>query len=136
MSNGKRISITGNKGDIIGVDVSGNGNIIAKNITGDISVNQTTYNKLEPEFKNSLDEFLSLINSKGGQLTREQRKSLKESIDALAKEAEGLKAGEVVKDEDKVDEVKSIQISLAEKIVDYLPQARRINCFSNSTSTV
>jgi hypothetical protein len=109
-------------GDVIGAGVSGSANIIAKNITGNISVNQTTYNKLEPEFKNSLNEFLSLINTKGEQLTEVQRKSLEESINALAKEAEGLKPGEVIKDEDKVDEIKSKQIGLAEKIVDYLPK--------------
>jgi len=118
LSNGKRISIKGNKGDVIGVDVSGTGNIVAKNI----SVNQSTYNQLEPEFKNSLEEFLGLINSKSGQLTEEQRESLKESVDALAKEAEDLKPGEVVKDEGKIDDIKSKQINLAEKIVDYLPQ--------------
>ncbi len=119
---GDSFNIQGTGGDVIGVGVRGSGNVIGKNITGNISVSQATYNKLEPEFKNSLEEFLGLINKKSGQLTEEQRGSLKESIDALAKEAEGLKTGEVVKDEDKLHEIKSKQLSLAEKIVDYLPE--------------
>ena len=110
-------------GSVVGVGVSGSGNTItAGSVSGGISVNQTTYNKLEPEFRNSLEDFLKLINSNTGQLTEEQRKSLQESIDALAKEVEGLKSGEVIRDEAKVDEIKSKQISLTDKIVDYLPK--------------
>ena len=107
-------------GDVVGVGVSGSGNIIGKNMTG----NQTTYNKLEPEFRNSLEEFLALLNQNSGQLTQDQKRSLQQSVDALAKETEGLKPDEVVTDEGKVDEIKSKQISLAEKIVEYVPQLR------------
>lgn len=106
-------------GDVIGVGVSGSDNIIGKSMT----VSQTTYNKLEPEFRNSLEEFLAMINRYNGQLTEDQKRSLQDSVNALAKKAEGLKPGEVVTDERKVDEIKSKQISLAEKIVEYLPQA-------------
>lgn len=105
-------------GDVVGVGVSGSGNIIGKNMT----VNQTTYNKLEPEFRSSLEDFLALLNQNSGQLTKDQKKSLQQSVDALAKEVEGLKQEEVVTDEGKVDEIKSKQIGLAEKIVEYLPQ--------------
>ena len=105
-------------GDVVGVGVSGSGNIIGKNMT----VNQTTYNKLEPEFRSSLQEFLALLNQYSGQLKEDQKRSLQQSIDALAKEAEGLKPDEVITDEGKVDEIKSKQISLAEKIVEYVPQ--------------
>ncbi len=106
-------------GDVVGVGVSGSGNIIGKNIT----VSQTTYIKLEPEFRNSLEEFLALLNKYGGQLTEDQKRSLQQSVDALAKEVEGLKPDEVVTDEEKVDEIKSKQIGLAEKVVEFIPQA-------------
>lgn len=106
-------------GDVVGVGVSGSGNIIGKNMT----VSQTTYNKLEPEFRSSLEDFLKLLNQHSEQLTEEQKRSLQQSVDALAKEAEGLKPDVVVTDEDKVDEIKSRQISLAEKIVEYIPEA-------------
>ena len=105
-------------GDVLGVGVSGSGNIIGKNMT----VNQTIYNKLEPEFRNSVQDFLSLLNQYSGRLTENQKTTLQQSVDALAKEAEGLKPDEVVTDEGKVDEIKSKQISLAEKIVEYVPQ--------------
>jgi hypothetical protein len=45
-------------GDAIGIGVSGSGNTIGKGIT----INQTTYNNLEPEYRNSLEAFLALIN--------------------------------------------------------------------------
>ena len=106
-------------GDVIGVDISGSDNIIGKNLT----VSQTTYNNLEPEFRNSLQDFLGLLNQHSGQLAEDQKRSLQQSVDALAKEAEGLKPTEVVADEEKIDEIKSKQISLAEKIVEYIPQA-------------
>jgi hypothetical protein len=117
-SNRDEVHIGNVGGDVVGVGVSGSGNIIGKNI----NINQTTYSKLEPEFRNSLEEFVVLINSHSGQLTEDQKRSLNESIDALAKEAEGLKSGEVVTDEEKADEIKSKQISLADKVVEYLPQ--------------
>jgi hypothetical protein len=44
-------------GDAIGIGVSGSGNTIGKGIT----INQTN-NNLEPEYRNSLEDFLALIN--------------------------------------------------------------------------
>ena len=92
------INISGSGGDVFGVGVSGTGHIIGKNISvGEISINKNTYNKLEPEFRKSLEDFVNLINIKSGHLTEEQRKLLKEEIEKLAKEYEGLKADEVRK---------------------------------------
>jgi hypothetical protein len=116
--NKNSINISNTGGDVFGVRVSGSGNIIGKQIT----INKTTYNKLEPEFLNSLEDLLSLINKNSENLEEEQRKSLQESIDGLAKVMEGLKAGQVVKDGETKDEIKFKQINLAEKIVDYLPE--------------
>lgn len=112
------ISIEHTGGDVIGVDVPGSGNIIGKEIT----INETTYNELEPEFKKSLIEFLAIINKDIETFTGDQKKSLDESINSLAKEVEGLKAGQVVQDQEKRDEIKSKQITLAEKVVNYSPK--------------
>jgi len=112
------INIQNTRGDVLGVGVSGSGNIIGKQI----KINQATYNKLEPEFRNSLEEFLAMINEHNATLTEDEKKSLKESIDGLAKVSEGLKEGQVVKDDETKDEIKSKQITLAEKIVNYLPK--------------
>lgn len=116
--NKNSIHIEGTGGDVIGVDVSGSGNIIGKEIT----VNKTAYNKLEPEFRDSLAEFLALINKHGKTLSEEQRRSLKESIDSLAKVSEGVKTGQVIQDQQKKDEIKSQQITLADKIVYFVPK--------------
>jgi predicted nucleic acid-binding Zn-ribbon protein len=116
-SNKNSIHIEGTGGDVFGVGVSGSGNIIGKEIT----INKTTNNNLKPELRDSLQDFLALINKQSEQLSEEQSKSLKESIDALAKSAEGVKADQVV-DEEKKDEIKSEQITLADKIVNYLPK--------------
>lgn len=112
------ISIQNTGGDVTGVGVSGSGHIIGKQIT----INQSTYNKLEPEFKNSLEDLLALINKHSEQLPDDERISINESIDGLAKATEGLKAGQVVQDQQKKDEIKSQQITLADKIVKYVPK--------------
>lgn len=116
--NKNSINIQNTGGDVFGVGVSGSGNIIGK----DIMVNQTTYNKLEPDFRNSLDNFLELINKHSEELAEEQRKSLKETVDGLAKSVEDLKPDQVVQEQEKKDEIKSEQITLADKIVNYLPK--------------
>jgi predicted nucleic acid-binding Zn-ribbon protein len=117
-SNKNSIHIERTGGDVFGVGVSGSGNIIGKEIT----INKTTYNNLVPEFRNSLEDFLSLINKHSESLPEEQKSSLKETVDALAKSAEGLKADQVVESQEEKDEIKSQQITLAEKVVNYLPK--------------
>lgn len=116
-NNKNSISIQNTGGDVFGVGVSGSGNIIGKQIT----VNQATYNKLEPDFRSSLDDFLELVNKHSEELAEDQRSSIKESVDALAKSAGGLKTAQVVEDEQKKEEIKSQQMSLADKIANYLP---------------
>lgn len=118
-SKGDEIHIGNVGGDVVGIGVSGSGNIIGKNMI----VSQTTYNKLEPEFRNSLEDFLALLNQYSGQLKEDQKRSLQQSVDALAKEAEGLEPDDVVTEEGKIDEIKSKQIGLAERIVEFMPQA-------------
>jgi predicted nucleic acid-binding Zn-ribbon protein len=116
--NNKSINISNTDGSVSGVDVSGSGNIIGEHIT----VSQTIYKKLEPEFRDSIDEFLTLIGKHTGTLEEDQKRSLNESIDSLAKLVEGLKSGQVVESQEEKDEIKSKQITLAEKIVNYLPK--------------
>jgi hypothetical protein len=122
-SSNNGIHISGNQRDVIGVGVQGNANIIGKNISigRDITVNKNKYENLEPEFKNSLDDFLALINKKSRHLTEEQKKSISEIVDKLAKEYQSVKPDEEIKDEDKKVEIKYKQISLAEKVVDLMP---------------
>ena len=65
--------------------------------------------------------FLTLVNKKSGQLSEEQKKSISQSIGKLAKEYQSIKPDEEIKDEDKKDDVKSKLISLAEKVVNLMP---------------
>ncbi len=119
-SNNNGIHISGNQGDVIGVGIQGDANVVGKNISigGDIN----KYDNLAPAFKNSLDDFLVFINKKSsGQLTEEQKKSISENIDKLAKEYQSVKTDEEIQDEDKKDDVKSRLILLAEKVVDLMP---------------
>jgi hypothetical protein len=114
----------GNNTNVAGRDqnVAGRDQNVAGGNQTIISINQTTYNNLERDFKISLDEFLKLINEHSKTLSEDQKTSLKESIDSLAREAEGLKTGQVLQDQQKKDEIKSQQITLADKIVNYLPK--------------
>lgn len=105
-------------GDVAGVGISGSGNLIGTRISG----SQIVFNKLEPEFRDSLQQFLTLIHNYGRNLSPENAKSLKDSIDTLAQLAEGLKSGQVVQDEEKRDEIKSEEITLADKLAKYFPQ--------------
>jgi hypothetical protein len=105
-------------GDIQGIGVSGSGNVIGKGIV----INNSTYTNLEPQFSVSLEQFLSLINDHHHILSDENERSLKESIDSLAKLVEGLNPDKVLEDEEKRDEIKSEQITLANKVVKYLPK--------------
>jgi hypothetical protein len=75
-----RINITDLRGDVIGVGVSGSGNIIGKNIvvgSGTINVSQQELAKIQdPGYARALKDFSENINQqlKGKQLPEEQTK--------------------------------------------------------------
>lgn len=127
MSHDSAINVSGNQGDVIGLGIQGDANVIGKNIsiTGDIAVNNNNYNNLAPEFKNSLNELLVLLNKESGHLPKEQKKSFSEIIDKLAKEYQSIKPDEEIKDEDKKDDAKSKLIMLVEKLVDLMPDVAK-----------
>ena len=129
MSNNNGINISGNKGDVIGVGVSGSGNVIGKNIvigSGTINVNETEIQKTPDEYSKALKEFSENINEqlKGRQIPEDKVKSINSDISELAKEVEDVKPGQ----EEKVDYVKKLQVegktaSLVQKILEVLPEA-------------
>jgi hypothetical protein len=96
---------------------------IGNTVSGSINVNKNILNNVDPQFKNSIIEFENLLNEKlkDIQISDEQKKSLQENIEKLSKEAKDVKPDEVIKNEDKIDEIKTTQICLAEKIVNFLP---------------
>jgi hypothetical protein len=127
-SNNNGIHISGNQGDVIGVGVSGSGNIIGKNIvvrSGTINANQTEIQNIPNEYAKAITEFSNSINErlKGRQISEEKVKSINNDLTELGKEAEGVESGK----EDKVDYVKKLQVegktaSLVQKILDVLPE--------------
>ena len=72
-------------GDIIGVGISSNGNIIGKNITigGSITINKNTFNNTDSQFKNSIEEFEKIINEKlkGISAPEDNKKALQENVE-------------------------------------------------------
>ena len=92
----KGIHISGVGGDVIGIDVSGSGNIIGKNInvdiSGTVSINSQILNKLPEEYSSAFKQFTEKINEqiKKSNITPQQVQPIQESITELAKETEGM----------------------------------------------
>lgn len=117
-------------GDVIGVGVSGSGNIIGKNIvvrSGTINVSEQHLKQIQNnEYAEGLKEFSENLNSrlKGQQIPEEQIKSINQSIDELAKEVKDIKPEQ----EEKIDYAKQITVeakttSVIQKVLDVLPEA-------------
>lgn len=77
-------------GDVFNVNVSGNDNIIGKNIN--VSVNRQVLKELPEEYSNAFKEFTEKINEqiKKNNLTPQQVQPIQKSITELAKETEGI----------------------------------------------
>ena len=114
MNNNKStIKINGTKGDVIGVGVSGSGNVIGKNIvvgSGTINVSQTQLQQIPNEYATALKEFSEQINNqlKGKQLPEEQIKSVNNSLEELAKEVQDVKPEK--EGEQEIDYAKQVNI--------------------------
>ncbi len=132
MNNNKStIKIDGTQGDVIGVAVSGSGNVIGKNIvvgSGTINVSQTQLQQIPNEYATALKEFSEQINNqlKGKQLPEEQIKSVNNSLEELAKEVQDVKPekeGEQEIDYAKQVNIESKTVSVIQKVLNLLPEA-------------
>jgi hypothetical protein len=95
----KGINISENTGDVLGVEVSGNNNIIGKNIvvgSGTLSVKEERLSKLPPKYSESLIEFTEKINSQlqGQKISEDEKKTINNNIDEFAKAVEDSKVEE------------------------------------------
>ena len=128
--NTEGINISGTQGDVMGVGVSGSGNIIGKNIvvgSGTINVSHNELAKISiPEYAKALDDFSKSINKQlqGRQVPEEKVKQINNDLDKLAKEVQDVKPG---KEED-LDYVKQTNVeaktaSVIQRVLDVLPQA-------------
>jgi hypothetical protein len=115
-------------GHVIYTSVTGNSNTTNVSVSGDIQVNKQTLSKLDPPFRDSIEDFSNEINSKLKEqqgITEQQIQSISDNINKLAKELEGIKADEKIEDGEKKDDVQYKLRNLAEAIVDIAPDAAR-----------
>jgi len=89
LENNKGIHISGVGGDVFGLDVSGSGNIIGKNISvsGRINVNNEHLSKIPDEYAKALKDFSTSINEQitNHNIYQSQLATLQESINERAK---------------------------------------------------
>ena len=95
LENDRGIHIDNVDGDVIGVDVSGSGNVIGKGITisGTISINNQQLAKMPDEYAKALRDFSESINQqiKTHNIPQSLVVPVQESVDELIKETEGVK---------------------------------------------
>ena len=89
-SNKSSPNITNNKGDVIGVGVSGSGNVIGKKIvvgSGTINANQTEIQNIPNEYAKAITEFSNSINEqlKGMEIPEDKVKSINNDLTELGK---------------------------------------------------
>ena len=125
MENDKGIHISGVGGDVFGIDVSGSGNVIGKNISvsGTINVNNEQLSKMPDEYAKALRDFSSSINDQitNHNIYQSQLAPLQESINELAKEAEGIKSDQEVVVVKKT-EFKTKFVNVAKNVLKVLPK--------------
>jgi hypothetical protein len=93
------ISISGTGGDVMGVGVSGSGNVIGKNIvvgSGTISVNEQQLAKLPDKYAESLKAFSDTLNQqlKGQQVPEDKVKEVNDTLKDFAQEVQEVKPEE------------------------------------------
>ena len=125
------VNIENTGGDVIGVGVSGSGNIIGKNIvvgSGTINVAESQLQKIPNEYAKALKDFSESINQqlKGRQIPEDDVKSINNTMNELAKEVQDVKPGKE-EEQEEIDYIKQTQVesktaSLIQKVLTVLPE--------------
>jgi len=115
LENEKGMHIGNVGGDVIGIGITGSGNVIGKNI----SINEQQLASMPKEYADSLKAFMEQI--KNYNIPPEQVKPIQDSLNDVTKEVEGIKS------EEKVSTVKQKNINskfsiFAEKVLNVLPK--------------
>jgi hypothetical protein len=125
LENNKGIHISGVGGDVFGLDVSGSGNVIGKNISvsGTINVNNEQLSKIPDEYAKALKDFSTSINEQitHHNIYQSQLAPLQESINELAKETGGIKPDQEVVVVKKT-ELKTKFVNVAKNVLKVLPK--------------
>jgi hypothetical protein len=123
------IHISGVTGEVSGVIQGGTGNTAAKYVvvgSGTINASEQQLTKIPDEYANALREFSEKINKQleGHQIPQDQVESIKQSINNLAKEVEGIKPGKEQEiDYEKQKNVEAKTGGLIQRVLNVLPQA-------------
>lgn len=115
MENDRGIHIGNVGGDVIGIGVTGSGNVIGKNIV----INKQQLENMPSEYAKSLTKFIE--DFKKYNIPPEQAKPIQDTLNDFTKEVEGIKP------EEKVSTVKQKNINskfsiFAEKVLRVLPK--------------
>ena len=122
------ISISGNKGDVIGVGVSGSGNTIGKNIvvgSGTINVSEQEISKIQvPEYAEAIEKFTESLyqHLKGESIPKEQIKEINQGVEELVEEVKDVKQLNQSIGEVKKSEIKSKLFRIAKNVLKVLPK--------------
>jgi hypothetical protein len=115
LENDRGIHIGNVGGDVIGIGVTGSGNVIGKNIV----INKQQLENMPSEYAESLTKFIE--DFKKYNIPLEQAKPIQDTLNDFTKEVEGIKS------EEKVSTVKQKNINskfsiFAEKVLKVLPK--------------
>lgn len=112
-------------GDVIGVGISGSGNIIGKSIdiSGAVSISNQQLENVSNEYANSLKSFIESVNRqlKANNVPPERVKPIQENINEFVKEAEGIKPDQHI-GFIKQSDLKSKFINVAKYVLKVLPK--------------
>lgn len=121
----KGVHISDVGGDVIGVNISGSGNIIGKNIDifEPIKINKQHLAKVPDEYAKALNDFSESINQqlKSRNIAQPSVNAIQVGIDELVQEAEGTNLESV--DDIKKARLKASFINMAKSVLKILPSA-------------
>ena len=121
-------SISGNRGDVIGVGVSGSGNTIGKNIvigSGTINVKEQELMKIQiPEYAEALKNFTDSLNQqlKGKSIPETEVEKINKGVEELAEEVKDVKEPNQPIGEVKKSDIKSKLFRIAKNVLKVLPK--------------
>jgi len=120
---GKGLNIKDVTGHVTITNVKGNSNTTNVSVSGDIKVEKNILSNLDPQFQKSMTDFTDLLKKEleGREVAVEQVTLLNNRINELAKDFEGVKPDEEIRDEDKKDDIKSKLRNLADALLALAP---------------
>jgi len=125
LENNKGIHISGVGGDVFGINVSGSGNVIGKNIavSGTINVSKEQLSKIPNEYAKALKDFSTSINEQiiNHNIQQSQLLPIQQSLNELAKETEAVKPDQE-EETVKKTQLRTKFVNVAKNVLKVLPK--------------